>query len=181
MAKFFDRFFSFLPIFVILFLVISGCSKKQKSNLDQCADDDLQCIIDNATFSDLEGNAVQPSDFKGKIVLIDFWESWCGPCLQVFPAMDRLLEEHPEKFAVIAVNLGYSDSIADVSDFKTENGYNFNYVMDSRAVLEKIGVPGIPYKIFIDPDGKIIKAEMGSRGTKGDYEYARNLIVEQNS
>lgn len=181
MVNFFGFSYRRMIYFLVIGSFISACSQKQKNNLDQCADDDLQCIVDNATFSDLEGNAVKPSDFKGKIVLIDFWESWCGPCLQVFPAMDRLLEEHPDKFAVIAVNLGYSDSIADVTDFKKENGYDFNYVIDSQAIIEKIGVPGIPYKIFIDPDGKIIKAEMGSRGTQGDYEYARNLIVKQNS
>lgn len=133
-------------------------------------------VIENATFTDLEGNEVNLDQFEGKVVLIDFWETWCGPCLQVFPAMDQLREEYPDKFAVLAVTVGLSDTIEDAKNFVAENDYDFHFLMDSENVFDAVGGQGIPFKILIDPDGDLIEIEMGSRGTQGDYNKAKSLI-----
>ncbi|MGF1669656.1 MAG: TlpA family protein disulfide reductase, partial [Balneolaceae bacterium] len=129
-------------------------------------------------FSDLDGNTVDLEQFKGKVVLIDFWETWCGPCLQVFPAMHQLREEYPDNFEMLAVTVGLSDSREDAIRFESENDYDFIYLIDDFNVFGSLGASGIPFKVLIDPDGELIKIEMGSRGTQGDYNQTKSVILE---
>lgn len=131
----------------------------------------------NATFQDLEGNEISVQDFQGKVVMVDFWETWCGPCLQVFPVMDSLQNEYPEDFVVIALNLNDSDTIEDVKAFRQKNDYNFIYAVDNNNVGDEVITLGIPFKVFLDPDGYLIKAELGLTGN--DYEDTKE-IIEQN-
>lgn len=135
-------------------------------------------LIQNATFTDLEGNEVSIDQFEGKVILIDFWETWCGPCLQVFPAMDKLRDEYENEFEVLAVTVGLSDTIEDARNFVNENDYDFNYLIDTNNIFDQLGASGIPFKVLVNPDGELIKIEMGSRGTEGDYNQMKTIILE---
>ncbi len=135
-------------------------------------------VIENATFTDLDGNEVHISEFKGQFVLIDFWESWCGPCLQVFPAMQDLREEYPDEFAMLAVTVGMTETPEDARRFKEEHDYDFTWLYDENGVFDQLGGRGIPFKAYVDPDGNFIEIEMGSRGRQGDYDSAKSKIKE---
>lgn len=163
---------------IISFLFLA-CSEGRKNPRD-LSDEQLKIgeIVWNSTFTDLEGNAVSIQDYEGKVVLIDFWETWCGPCLQVFPAMDSLRKEYKDDFVVIAVNLQESDTPEEVQAFKDDKGYDFNFVLDKNQVGPKVISFGIPFKIFVDPNGYLIKAEVGSNGTEGDYLKAKTIIED---
>ena len=172
------RKYILFTVLIISFLV-SACTESRK-NPRELSDEQLKIdeIIWNSTFTDLDGNEVSVQDYKGKVVLIDFWETWCGPCLQVFPAMDSLRKEYNDDFIVLAVNLQDSDTPEGVAAFKKEKGYDFNFVLDKNEVGPKVISFGIPFKIFIDPNGYLIKAEVGSNGTAGDYLKAKTIIED---
>jgi thiol-disulfide isomerase/thioredoxin len=133
--------------------------------------------IENAVFTDWDGNEVQLSDFRGKTVLIDFWETWCGPCLNAMPALDKLMNDYPEDFVVIAVSPGWSDSEEVVRRFIDEHDYSFVYVHD-QELATALEIRGIPYKVYVDPQGKYIKNETGSRGPDREYEMISQIIEE---
>lgn len=156
-------------LYIFAFLILlAGCSGEQSGDN----------LIENATFTDLDGNDVSLSDFRGKVVLIDFWESWCGPCLQVFPAMQELREEYPDNFVVLAVTVGMMEGKAEAKEFVEKHDYDFQFLFDEYELFQKIGGHSIPYKIYIDPDGCLIKQELGSRGRFGDYNSAKNIILD---
>jgi thiol-disulfide isomerase/thioredoxin len=163
-----------------LFTMIS-CADQKSQNPRQLseANANIEAVIQRATFQDIDGNDVTLADFEGKVLLIDFWETWCGPCLQVFPAMDSLKTEYPDDFEVLTVNLIDGDTKADVQQFMADNDYDFVYSMDVNDIGDEIITLGIPFKVFIDPNGFLIKAELGSAGTRGDYEKAK-VIIEEN-
>lgn len=177
-----------LLIPAILLISCSSNGDKQASESTQARsnvvppglvdEDKAKELIQNATFTDLEGNEVSIDRFEGKVVLIDFWETWCGPCLQVFPAMDKLRDEYENEFEVLAVTVGLSDSIEDARNFASENDYDFNYLIDTNNVFDQLGASGIPFKVLVNPDGELIKIEMGSRGTEGDYNQMKSIILE---
>lgn len=137
-----------------------------------------QAIIDNATFTDLDGNPVDLDEYEGKLVLIDFWESWCGPCLQVFPAMADLRNEYPDNFEVLAVTVGLTEGPEEAKAFAEENDYPFTWLYDENGVFDELGGAGIPFKVFVSPTGEILEIEMGSRGREGDYNKAAAKIQE---
>ncbi|MEX0719587.1 MAG: TlpA disulfide reductase family protein [Balneolaceae bacterium] len=169
----------FLTLLLLLSTVIFACSNRENPRELDAEQQRIDQIIWKASFEDLEGNEVKVSDLTGKVVLIDFWETWCGPCLQVFPAMDSLQNEYPDDFVVIAVNLNNSDELSDVQAFKDKNRYDFQYVLDTNNISDEIITLGIPFKVFLDPEGYLIKAELGSAGTEGDYQKAK-VIIDDN-
>lgn len=165
--------------FVLLLTACGGKSQSQTQSQSQDpSDNSPESIVENAVFTDLEGNEVSVKDFKGNVILIDFWETWCGPCLQVFPAMQNLREEYPDKFQVMAVTVGLNDGPNDARQFIKEHNYDFNFLYDKDGVFDKLGGQGIPFKAYVDPDGNLIKIEMGSYGSEGDYNRTKALIDE---
>jgi len=167
--------------FAIAVLLLITCTSKKSQNSRTLTKDQIriESIIQNATFEDVDGNSITLEDFKGKVVLIDFWETWCGPCLQVFPAMDSLKSEYPDDFEILTVNLIDGNTKTDVIQFIADNNYDFVYSLDANTVGDEIISLGIPFKVFMDPNGSLIKTELGSRGTLRDYEMAK-VIIEDN-
>ncbi len=175
----------FYTILTICILMLAGCS--QESDQERAASgvegpsSDISghsATIQNAAFTDLDGNQVDLTDFHGKLILIDFWESWCGPCLQVFPAMQELREEYPDDFEVLAVTVGLTESPEDAKAFADEYDYDFTWLYDANGVFEELGGTGIPFKVYVDPEGELIEIEMGSRGRQGDYDSTKKKIQQ---
>jgi thiol-disulfide isomerase/thioredoxin len=173
----------FLYLLPVLLIAIS-CSRdgeqqdQQPQHSQMMNDVDHAAVIEAATFTDLDGNEVSLSDYHGKVLVIDFWETWCGPCLQVFPSLQDLIEEYPDDFAVLAITLGMMEGPDEARAFKEEHEYDFHYLYDEYNVSDQLGIFSIPFKMYIDPDGKLIKHEIGTRGREGDYNSAKEVITE---
>lgn len=167
----------FSVLLISAFLI--SCNSEKRENPRDLSEEEqrIDSVIWNSSFQDLDGNEVTIADLEGKVVLIDFWETWCGPCLQVFPTMDSLQNEYPDDFVVIAANLNSSDTIEDIRTFKEKNDYDFQYVADVNGVGDEVITLGIPFKVFVDPQGYLIKAELGVSGR--EYEKTKE-IIEQN-
>jgi thiol-disulfide isomerase/thioredoxin len=171
-----------LFLIVLLPVFLYGCggeSNSQSENQAQNQEDETdESIVQNAVFTDLDGNEVSIDEYKGKLILIDFWETWCGPCLQVFPAMQDLREEYPEKFDVLAVTVGMNEGPEEARVFAERNDYDFEFLYDENNVFQRLGGRGIPFKVFVDPDGNLVTIEMGSYGQEQDYQKAKDLIAQ---
>jgi thiol-disulfide isomerase/thioredoxin len=133
--------------------------------------------IETASFKALDSDErIRVADFEGKVVLVDFWETWCVPCLQAMPTFKQVLEDYPDKFVVLAVSPGWSDTPEDVIKFRDENGFPFIFVTDDSDIATKLEITGIPYKVFIGPDGKYISTDLGTGGHQRDYAKIVGII-----
>ncbi len=169
-------FFIFIP-FILL-----ACGKNSNQT-NEPNDKNLTKaeMVEQATFTTLEGDTINVADFKGKVVMIDFWETWCKPCLASFPAIDRLQNEYPDKFIALAVTPGFSNTKEDALSFKKEHNYDFIYAMDTSKLHKKLGVRAIPFKVYIAADGEFIKTSMGSSGVEQDYRKIKKIIEKYSS
>jgi len=114
------------------------------------------------TLIDLDGNAVHLKDFRGKVVFLNFWATWCPPCRIEMPEMEELYQEYKDKdVAIIGVDLRESES--SVKSFVEENGYSWTFVIDSTGeVARDYMVTLIPSSFFIDGDGIIRALQVGA-------------------
>ena len=127
---------------------------------------------DLATFK-LEGKL--PDSLKGKVVIVDFWASWCGPCKDSFPVMNELQKKYGDQgLVIIAVNV---DEVAsDMQDFLKENKAAFVVVRDAKQKLVEIaGIPTMPGSFIIDETGKVRFAHSGFHGDETRKQYEQEI------
>jgi DsbE subfamily thiol:disulfide oxidoreductase len=126
-------------------LVLAGCSAGSETSRAEVGEP-------APTFSsfDLDGRPVKLADFRGRVVLLNFWASWCAPCRAEFP---RLRTVHGDKVAVVGVL--YDDRAEPALAFAREHGATWPSVIDPRGEIAKAyGVgPGIPVTWVVDADG----------------------------
>jgi thiol-disulfide isomerase/thioredoxin len=126
----------------------------------------------------LEGKL--PEDAKNKVVLVDFWASWCGPCKDSFPVMEEIHKRYSEQgLVIIAVNV--DENRADMEEFLKRNGVSFAVVRDARQKLvEKVGIATMPSSFLVDREGKIRFTHSGFRGseTKKQYEQEIKMLLK---
>ncbi len=116
------------------------------------------------TLPDLEGKDVSLSDFKGKLVFLNFWATWCPPCRREIPHFVELVNKYgKDGFTVLGVALDPRD-FAKVKPFAKEYGINYPVVYDKKRVSELYGgIGSIPTTFVINRQGKIVLKIVGSR------------------
>lgn len=110
---------------------------------------------------DLEGNTVSLEDLKGKIVMLDFWATWCAPCRATMPELEKLQQEHPDDFVLLAINL--NEPAERVSAYVQQQNIR------SRVLLDADGSTGmaymassIPHQYIIDKEGVFRHSQAGA-------------------
>lgn len=123
----------------------------------------------------LGGGEYTLSDQEGKVILLNFWATWCGPCVGEMPAFPRLLEKYGDELALVAVDLGEDEQT--VADFIAENGYDFPVVLDTDGAIGALyPTDAIPYTVIIAPDGAIAATSLGADGADSMFEHYSQAI-----
>jgi len=129
------------------------------------------------TLTDINGKKVSLSDFKDKVVLLNFWATWCGPCKAEMPWLNNLHTTFKnEGFVVLAVSIDPSDK--PVRSFVTEKGITFPVLMDpdKEAYFDLYAVFALPTSFLIDRNGIIVEKIMGDR--EWDSPEMKNKIAD---
>jgi thiol-disulfide isomerase/thioredoxin len=114
--------------------------------------------------NDLDGATVKLSNYKGKVVILDFWATWCAPCREEIPGFVELQRDYgDEGLVIIGVSLD-SQGPSVVKRFAVDNGMNYTLVMgDEKVQADYGGIRGIPTTFVIDREGRLIKKYIGMR------------------
>lgn len=112
------------------------------------------------TLLDPEGNEHKLSDYRGKTVIIDFWATWCGPCLQVMPDLQAIHQKYKDKGVVVmGVNAWENGDPKALMDAR---GWDYLLLLNGDQVAADYQVSGIPTMVIVDPNGMIIQRKVGA-------------------
>ena len=119
---------------------------------------------DVLTFLDAKNNQVNLNDYKGNLVLLNFWATWCEPCKEEMPSLDRLqINENLSNLKIFAVNISQESKKKVDNFFKDLNIENFEAYFDAPTTIAKIfSLRGVPTSILIDKEGKEFARIIGS-------------------
>lgn len=161
-------------------LLLAGCATKSapagETSLKPASE---RRMAPDFTLKDANGRSVKLSDYRGKVVLLNFWATWCGPCKIEIPWFVEFEDEYKDRgFAVLGVSMD-EDGWDAVKPFVARAKVNYRILLgnDSVALLYG-GVNSLPTSFLIDRDGKIATVHVGLI-SKGDYESDLNALLDQ--
>src|SRR6185503_8718929 len=136
-----------LGVTLVGVLVVNGWSMGSRVPVVGTPVEDFQLL-------DLEGKIQRLNDYRGKVVLLNFWATWCKPCTTEMPAMQASYDKLADKgFVVLAINELEDD--AKVREHIRQFGHTFPVLMDrDNKVANQFGVFGLPVSVFIDQEGR---------------------------
>ncbi len=170
-------------LILVLMFIAAGCKKKEPEPQQQAEQAEVkaeekttQPLADKAppgpsaksapsfTLQDLNGKQVSLSDFKGKVVILDFWATWCPPCVKEIPHFIELYEQYKDQgFAIVGISVD-SGGISVVKSFARKYQVNYPILMtDGRVDKAYGGIPSIPTTFVIDSAGNIRQKYIGYR------------------
>lgn len=155
--------FLFIIIIFIIFLSLSSCKRN----------------ISNSIL----GPEISLSDYLGKVVLLDFWAEWCGPCKAATPVIVSIYDKFRTKgFEVIGMNLDDENDFDKALDYIRKSKIKYPITVNGFSVAQKYDVKGIPKFILIDKEGKIALIITGYIATlKDDLESSIEYLLNENN
>jgi cytochrome c biogenesis protein CcmG, thiol:disulfide interchange protein DsbE len=128
--------------------------------------------------ADLDGHPVRLADLRGRPVIVNFWASWCGPCVDEFPLLLTAAREHAAA-GVAVIGIVYRDGAAPARDFMSRMGASWPTALDpGDRVAARYGVIGAPETFFIDRSGVIVGRQIGQL-TAADLDRALSQILKE--
>jgi peroxiredoxin len=160
-----------LKFIALLFMIFGGIAliillqiKDENFNLSGKARLGKGASAPAFTLSDLNGKSVKLSDYKGKVVLLNIWATWCPPCVEEMPSMERLYQNFKgQDFEILAVSID-TLGVEAVLPFMKKNKLNFPALINSDGKIQSLyQTTGVPESFIIDKNGIIAEKIIGPR------------------
>tara|TARA_B100001063_G_C16545186_1_gene443263 strand:- start:198 stop:707 length:510 start_codon:yes stop_codon:yes gene_type:complete len=151
----------FLIVFIFL---ISGAIANEVPNIKNLVVNKEPKVYDNITFLDSNKNIIRLADYRGNLVLLNFWATWCAPCKEEMPSLDNLkINPYLDNIEIFPINIGKDNLEKSKIFFEELYIKNLNIYFDDTITLAKdFGLRGVPTSILFNKDGQEFARIIGS-------------------
>jgi thiol-disulfide isomerase/thioredoxin len=174
--------YKLLVAFVFLFSFV-GCSKNNTNAGKPSGNQEPTVLAGDKnkapefTLASTEGKDIKLSDYKGKVVIVDFWATWCGPCRRGIPDLIDIQKQYGNDVVVIGISLDENKGL--VLPFAQKIGINYPVVYGNLEVTQQYGgVEGIPTSFIINKNGDIVDKHVGLVD-KSEYTELINKLLKE--
>lgn len=149
----------YLALMISLILSLLSCAKSENNP----ADKKKTAAAPSFNLADLKGNKVKLDDYKGKVVMLEFFATWCAPCKMLAPELQHMHETYGNRgLVVLAVSLDEGkDAASAVRSFVKENSISYQVLLDDGDARSEFGVLSLPTSFIIDKQGVIKSKHQG--------------------
>ncbi len=169
-------------IFLIIFLAMAAAWLSRKAVYQLVVTTQLNEKVAEFEVRDLDDNFIKSADFTGKVIVLDFWTTWCGMCLKAFPDFQEVYEkykDHPD-VVFLAVNMGSNDPLEQVRAFIDANGYSFPVAYDEGSkISDRFEINHLPTLVIVDKSGNIRLRHIGHSAAMEDYTSMISQYIEE--
>ncbi len=167
----------FLFLLFALGLVVAACSKTDTTS-PAGLPAERNAVAPDFALKDLTGRTISLSEYKGQVVLLEFWATWCPPCKASVPALVELTRKYGQKgFIVIGVSIDTdSDASEKVRQFSATHNINYPVLMANETISKTYNVMSIPTSFLIGKDGKIIDI---FKGYSEEFDHKISAQIEK--
>lgn len=152
-------------VLVAVLALQTGCTKSKQT--DTAADFTLQ---------DMSGKSVKLSDYKGKVVLLEFWATWCPPCRATVPGLEKLHNNYKDKgLVVLAVSMD-EGGWDEVKSFISEHRITYAVLKGTDDVAAQYQVRSIPLILILNKEGRISKRYLGAGGDEDLEQDIKSIL-----
>jgi thiol-disulfide isomerase/thioredoxin len=117
----------------------------------------------NFILNDLEGNKVDVTKFKGKVIFLNMWATWCGPCRVEMPSIQKLYESvDKDKVVFIMLSIDSKETQSKISKYINDKGFTFPVYTPHEYLPRQLNVPTIPTTFIVSKDGKVKSKKVGT-------------------
>lgn len=156
-----------LIIIVVLVFFLVGCGSKPNPPAKLATGFDF-------TLESIQGDKITLSALKGKVVILDFWATWCPPCREAIPKLIELYNKYQNQgLLVLGIALDEKDKVIKVSQ---EMGINYPVLFDDKKTSRNYGIQSIPTLFVIDQKGKLVHKEIGF--SKEGFNIIEEKVIE---
>lgn len=159
-----------IAVLVVAVVAFAGCATTPSS-------DEVSPSSGSApdfTLRDVDGRDVRLSDFEGRVVVLDFWATWCVPCEAAMPHLQTLFEKYKgQGLTILGVSMDGPETLSSVAPFARRYGLSFPVLLDVETKVTGIYNPksAAPLSVFIGRDGRVAHTKQGfSAGDEADVE-----------
>ncbi|QNA46292.1 TlpA family protein disulfide reductase [Lacibacter sediminis] len=164
---------SIYKIAVAFLLLLVSCKEKESNN-----NKDKPTVVtkgesefDKIKLTELDGTPIELHQYEGKTIFINFWATWCGPCIQEMPSIQKAKTSLKDEDIVFL--FASNEEVEAIEAFKKKQSYDFHYVRVEN--LEQLNIIALPTTYIFNPDKKLVFSEMGYR--KWDNKNNIDLIL----
>jgi thiol-disulfide isomerase/thioredoxin len=144
-----------LTVFLITLLALVGSS----SAVSQLASMES---ITNPTYTDMSGNKKDVNEYKGKVLLLNFWASWCGPCIMEVPGLNKVHEQYKTKgFEILSLSLDSQFGLTRIKDVAQRSRMKYTIGKAHTEMLGELQINAIPMSLLFGKDGTLVRKYTG--------------------
>ena len=157
--------------FIVLIAAISCNEKGNGKKVESKVSTKASSEFDKIRITELNNNPIDLSKYKGKTIFINFWATWCKPCIQELPFIQKAMDKVKNEEVVFL--FASNEAVDEIESFKKNHSYDFHYVRLEN--LEELNIMTLPTTYIFNPDGELVFSEMGYR--KWDTKSNVELII----